>query len=384
MILDFINIANIVVVFQLLVFSLFLFTKRRNTLSNKLLGVFLFAEAIVIFNFIVARIPGSALIGSAYLNAFSQPFRFLWGPTFYLYVLSLISPESSLSKRAYLHSIPFLTFGLFLVFQSIVPDSPLQFPTDRSWLLFPTHWRLFMMVGVNLHITAYCILALRALGIHRDTIKRSYSSLKLQNLFWLSFIVYGYCLAHCISMTSQIVNLTTGVGGGGFDIAVNATFFTFFNIIFFNAWTRPGIFSGNPTIEKYKASPLTPAEVREYSNRLMAYMREKKPYLKPELSLDELAEELAIAPRFVSQVINQHLQQNFFDFINSFRVEEAKRMLSERTPRPRTVLEVLYDSGFNTKSAFYVAFKKCTGLAPKQYRKHAIDGEGEHTGDRSN
>jgi AraC-like DNA-binding protein len=99
-------------------------------------------------------------------------------------------------------------------------------------------------------------------------------------------------------------------------------------------------------------------------------MENEKPFLSPNLSLNELAGQLSISPRYLSDLINRSFKQNFFDFINTYRIEEAKKMLSFDDSRTRTVLEILYDSGFNSKSAFHVAFKKNTGITPTEYRRH--------------
>jgi AraC-like DNA-binding protein len=97
-------------------------------------------------------------------------------------------------------------------------------------------------------------------------------------------------------------------------------------------------------------------------------MQSEKPYLEPELSLDELALQLSIKPRVLSQAINDILQQNFFDFINRYRIEEARRLLTNPADKKITVLEVLYKVGFNSKSSFNTLFKKYTGLTPTEFR----------------
>ena len=85
---------------------------------------------------------------------------------------------------------------------------------------------------------------------------------------------------------------------------------------------------------------------------------------------NDLAGKISISPRYLSDLINRSFNQNFFDFINTYRIEEAKKMLTHDTGGRRTVLEVLYDSGFNSKSAFNNAFKKYTGITPTEYRRH--------------
>jgi AraC-like DNA-binding protein len=97
-------------------------------------------------------------------------------------------------------------------------------------------------------------------------------------------------------------------------------------------------------------------------------MKQHKPYLNPELSLQMLANQLDIPPHYLSQVINEQLGQNFFDFINSHRIEEVKARLLDPQYTHLTILAIAFDSGFNSKSAFNSAFKNQTGLTPSQFR----------------
>jgi AraC-like DNA-binding protein len=83
-----------------------------------------------------------------------------------------------------------------------------------------------------------------------------------------------------------------------------------------------------------------------------------------------MADDLQIPVRDLSLLINHKLDQHFFDFINSFRIEKAKKILEDPSKNKTTVLEILYEVGFNSKSSFNTAFKKHVGLTPTQYRKN--------------
>jgi AraC-like DNA-binding protein len=97
-------------------------------------------------------------------------------------------------------------------------------------------------------------------------------------------------------------------------------------------------------------------------------MREEKPYLDDELSLNELAGRLKIPGHHFSMVINIELGKNFFHFISSYRVEEAKRLLSDLKSEDITILKIAFESGFQSKAAFNKAFKEETGFTPTEYR----------------
>jgi len=101
---------------------------------------------------------------------------------------------------------------------------------------------------------------------------------------------------------------------------------------------------------------------------LKNYMTAKKPYLNPSLTIRKLAEKIKMNPRDLSVLINQHLNQHFFDFVNEYRIEEAKKILKNPEKKEFTVLEILYEVGFNSKSSFNTAFKKHTGFTPTQFR----------------
>jgi AraC-like DNA-binding protein len=103
---------------------------------------------------------------------------------------------------------------------------------------------------------------------------------------------------------------------------------------------------------------------------VVEYMQRKKPYLESELTLDQLAAQLSLKPRLLSRSINEMLGQNFFDFINHYRIEEARRLLTNPKDEKITILEVLYEVGFNSKSSFNTLFKKYTGLTPTEFRKN--------------
>jgi AraC-like DNA-binding protein len=102
---------------------------------------------------------------------------------------------------------------------------------------------------------------------------------------------------------------------------------------------------------------------------LKKHMSLEKPYLNPSLTIRNLAQEININSRDLSVLINQNLGQHFFDFVNEYRIEEAKAILKNPDKKEFTVLEILYEVGFNSKSSFNTAFKKHTSLTPTQFRK---------------
>jgi AraC-like DNA-binding protein len=156
----------------------------------------------------------------------------------------------------------------------------------------------------------------------------------------------------------------------------------FITTTLFKSLNQPEIFSGITSnevkdIPKYAASTLTEEESSALTDKLSGYMKTEKPYLDPDLSIKELAEKIESNVKDLSQIINNNLGLRFFDFVNKYRIQDAV-LLIKNPPDPKmTILEVMYEVGFNSKSSFNTAFKKFTGTTPSEFKKNDVsDGSG--------
>ncbi len=123
------------------------------------------------------------------------------------------------------------------------------------------------------------------------------------------------------------------------------------------------------SLDKYKKSRLPKEIAEKYFKSLLGLLEREKIYKDMNLSLPELAETLGIQRNHLSFIINEFAKMNFYDFINTYRIEEAKRLLTKNGDEEVNVLEIAFDSGFNSKSTFNKVFKKFTGKTPSEYRK---------------
>lgn len=111
-------------------------------------------------------------------------------------------------------------------------------------------------------------------------------------------------------------------------------------------------------------------ENNETLSRLKRHMETEAPYLDASLSIYGLSKQLNLPSKELSVLINHNLNQHFFDFVNEYRIKKAMEILEDTSKSNLTILEILYEVGFNSKSSFNTAFKKYTKLTPTQYRKH--------------
>ena len=120
---------------------------------------------------------------------------------------------------------------------------------------------------------------------------------------------------------------------------------------------------------KYAKSGLSGEQLLEYKGRLEQIMQSQQAYLRPELTLPKLAEAVGCSINHLSQVINSGFGMSFFDYLNQYRIEHAKVLLSKVNGQGTAILNIAFTVGFNSNSAFYAAFKKCVGQTPAQYRR---------------
>lgn len=125
---------------------------------------------------------------------------------------------------------------------------------------------------------------------------------------------------------------------------------------------------------KYAKSGLNERQLHEYKNQLANIMQTEHVFLQPDLTLPKLAHQVGCSVNHLSQVINAGFGMSFFDYLNHFRIEHAKQLLTQSNGQGNAVLNVAFSVGFNSNSAFYAAFKKCVGQTPAQFRRIRLNG----------
>jgi ligand-binding sensor domain-containing protein/AraC-like DNA-binding protein len=163
-------------------------------------------------------------------------------------------------------------------------------------------------------------------------------------------------------------------------------YFIVVSVLLFGAgvWLR-GIYMANHKIktehkserlvhDKYKGAKIPEDQGAVIKEALIRYMNEKKPYLNAELKLADLADEIHYSAHEISQVLNQYQNQHFSDFVNTYRVEEVKKRMSDKNFSKFTLTAIAQQCGFNSKTSFFRVFKKLTGKTPADYFKESKQG----------
>lgn len=372
-----VDTINTISIFIFCIFSLFLFTQKRGKpSSNRTMGLFLLAWSLALLNSLLSRhvrLVSSSLIGLLFTNAVG----FLWGPLLYFYVRSVAYRDFIWRRSRLIHALPMIFYLMSLAAFAILDPGSFGSLDDLKNSFFGRVGISLFSFFLACQLLTYLGASLLVLRSYRNRIKNTYSFLEKLNLNWLYLIIGGFGLIWLIGLINELTMVV--IAHRTLSIALSIiTFlisFSLANVIIFRGLKQPEIFSGIDEKPKYEKSPLTDGEADQLLMSLKNHMAARKPHLVPGLSISGLAKDLTVPSRHLSQVINSRLGKNFIDFVNSYRIEEAKRLLSESGANGKTILEIAYEAGFNSKSVFNKAFKKHAGMAPQEFRRKAGPGE---------
>jgi AraC-like DNA-binding protein len=199
-------------------------------------------------------------------------------------------------------------------------------------------------------------------------LKNNYSN-ERTDLAWLQLLTGGFLLAWTWIFAVHLVGLhnPSGAVSDIMGISGNYLILVLVNILLFYSFIHPEILD-NFGAEGEQGRQIDP----EYIGRIRSVMESGKLFLNPRLTLDEFSEHVQLPSRMVSAAINRCLNQNFHEFVNRYRVDEARRILGEPDYRLLPILDVAIMAGFNSKATFNRFFSRFSGLTPSQYReKHS-------------
>lgn len=375
------ELIRLISIFQCLFFAAFLVThKKGRHMSNWLFSIFLVSKAFCYIDslmiFWVRQLPAGVL----HFLFMGQSFEFLLGPSLYFYTRSLLYKNFRFQRRDGWHLLPFLLHWIIYIPSYYIHSIEMKRQLLVSGQFFNIFTGILVPLGIYLFFIGYSLAALRLLHRYRPEAEDILSTYDHHQFLWLRFVIWGFICIWMFSLGNYILALHIGYQMFPYYIFVIGIF-TFVNIIVFKGLKQPELFAGidhpAPAL-KYGKNLLPSATQQLYLEKLRQFMDKEKPYLDPELTIGMVSEQLSIPSYYISQILNGMLKQNFYNFVNSYRIEESKRRLSSAQGRQQSVLDILYDCGFNSKSSFNSAFKKHTGMTPSEYKYKG--GERHSTG----
>jgi len=356
------EIALYISIIQSIFFALLISVKKEITVFDKYLSTWLIALSLHMTGIALSSLNSSY---DLFLWQTSICFTLLHGPFLYLYTKALTQAHNKRINKDFWH------FGPFFIMLSVSILCFLFEEKCKSWLLAT---RVSGIVSGVIYIIATAVI----LQKHKKNIKQQFSYTEKINLSWLRNLILGLVImwiGAIICIIAQKIFMINIPMKTIFSILI----FVFVFIIGFKGIKQGIIFKYSPLLEYKTNNTQTNSSYAKYglkkqdsvkiAERLNKYMKEEKPFLDTELSLSKLAKEINTYPHYLTQVLNENMKLNFYDYVNSFRIEEVKKELNNPKNSQFTILGIAYDCGFHSKSAFNRIFKLKTGLTPSEYKK---------------
>ncbi len=367
------SLVSVSIFIGVTLFVFLLFKRSQKSYAN----IFL---AFIILLYVLCLIPGY-LYGGHWLkyvphlsNIGGQLFP-LFGPLIFFYTKANTQRGFRLERANAFHLIPFFLF--------LIAD-PNFFSSSGAEKI--EAYERFLINGIYVgpkwmqlakvtHGIIYYIFTIRMIFLYKKHMIETSSNIDQVYYRWLLF--YSSVLMMPLLSITIIVFTQYNM----MSITMFALSFSFLIIsVYLAILFKPTLFNRFPNrmepiavIEeerkKYENSNLQDTQKERLVKKLLDYVEKEKPYLEPELTLGQLSEQVNIPAHYLSQIINEKIEKTFGDFINGYRVEQAKAMLIDEQYSHYTIISTAYEAGFNSKTAFYTAFKKFTGKTPSQYRK---------------
>jgi AraC-like DNA-binding protein len=377
---------------QGILLSVFLFSIKANRISNRLLGLLTLFWGIMVGTFAIQQ-EGLYIEFPHLLKVFYM-LLFTLFPLLYLQVKYLLSNHLKFNRKDLIHFVPLMVMIILYVgFYVKSGEEKIAINTNKSH-----YYVVLQIIGdeiIAIQGVIYSILALKLLSKYKQKIKDYQSNID-------KMILKVQYTGISLSLFAWIIGII-GIHLDFFHVEINLDLFIFvyltlvliIYIISYSAIKSPEIFkldenqikvvflksqhnlqSGNrkQTNSKLIAETqdktgkiLKDPVIEEINDKLLDYIDNEKPYLNTELSLQELADNLEVKRHQLSSIINQKHNKNFYEFINQYRIEEVKAMMTNPKNKHFKLISLAYDAGFNSKASFNRIFKQMTNMTPSQF-----------------
>ncbi len=371
--LDAWSIAILIIIFQgIFLLSVLLVSPQKRTKRGSiylacviLMLIWLLAEFLAIRNTFEVSI--SIFYGTRYGS------WFLLGPLTFFYFISITNAKWKFRGKELLHLVPFVIFVLIIpvLMDDIINKRQVDYGMlsvfdHRKKVISPIQYTYsFIFIIQFIHLGIYLFKNFRLIQNYSDSLKLEYATID-NTIKWARVFNVVLLFVLLFSIIFLYILLVTDIYRRPLDyIYVLPIGILFYSISYYlmNAdWKLTDKKNG-----KYVKSSLKTENVAVYIEKLDNLISDKKIYLNNEIRLQDVAKMIDAKSHHLSQIINENFGSSFFDFINKYRVEEAKKRIVENPKY--TLLQIAFDSGFNNKTSFVNAFKKFENKTPSAFRK---------------
>jgi len=368
----------------ILLVALLMFYPKSDRYVNGFLCLYICALTLPIV------LPVSQHLFSWQVMILLEPLLTLIAPFLYFYVRSF--KEVITWKKAWPHFILLIVCMAIAWWNYSMIGSKYP-PSDRLPPEAAKNFLLFLPITIRIvQRLIYYFLSLRALSFYQRSIQHLFSDTSRINLNWVRWLINGSLFLIIITLVFYPLMVKVPEQFDLWVLIPSTMVSLYIYIATFKGITQPTLWQIHPHTDKeklegelndageigtpdtafekpkYQKSAIGGDKINEITSRVLRVMEQEKLYQEPELTLQDLADKLQHPAYQVSQALNEGLKKSFYDLINTYRVEEAKRLLLDPKNKNYTILSVGFEAGFNSKTTFNTVFKKFTGVTPTEFR----------------
>jgi AraC-like DNA-binding protein len=315
-----------------------------------------------------------------FVNILGLPGYFL-APIFYLSISHFINPNRIWRKKDNFHFLFGILFSIFIIGILVFAEDPNNLlKNDPEFIKTFTIFVYSFLMLFPLQLLIYGFFTYKKLKKHQKNIKLFSSNVENIDLKWLENIV----LIINILLAIWVFDMLFPVSSKDFSLI---NFFLLIGIFFiaYHFIKQKEIYPFSTSQKKeiieiieefestdYKKKLVDEEQLQRYKTDLSNLMNTKKPFLDSEISLVKLSQEMDCTPHLLSYIINNGFDENFYQYINRFRIEEAKKLIVDPKKNHLSLLGVGFEVGFNSKSVFNTTFKKLTQQTPSEFKKQQL------------
>ena len=312
------------------------------------------------------------------LNYVGFPLCMLHMPLFYLAIIDLTKIRKIKILEVILHALPYtiyvvilITINSFSIENVLVIDGFLRLPHGLPFFVYA-------FIGIPLALSGfiYSIVCLQAMVKYKRRLKATLSNTDKYQLHWISYLSWTIVILFILIYLVVSIRVDFMASNASLTFRLVNIFLFFFLLAFGVKYQQQLIFfiKNNvkpivvPFKSKYSHSGLTSESMGEISNKLEDLMSIKSVYLDEYLTLQQVSELLNESPQNISQTLNEHLNTNFYNYVNAYRLTLAEKKLIDTQFSNLSIIGIAMDCGFKSKSTFYKLFKQKTGKTPAEFR----------------
>ncbi len=341
--------------------------KRSDKVANLLMSTFVLVHSFFMIHMGIYLMNYDYYLPHTFYMSIS--FSFVYGPLIYFY-FKRVTLQYKFKKIDIWHLLPTLFLLVLLL--------PIYFlPAEEKLRIKIYNIRPYFVLITTSKLASLLIYGILVIRIYLKSTRNRTDMLKVVHNWQRNIVIF--CSAYIVSYTVFAVLVIQHIVSGFLFYMQITSMALLVLYVGYTAFVRPSIFgnlkllqSDQDRLNKYEKSGLTESLSLELKEKLLYLLDNEKIYKQNDINLHRISELLDTTRHNASQIINEHFDLNFFELINTYRIEEAMKILKSEDQRYLNIIDVAYEVGFNNKVTFNKSFKKYNQITPSEYVKSLV------------